>query len=125
MRGDRGLQAPTLTFRARERLRFAPARRYQMHLRRTGALAHSQPLPDEDFQLPGLLPAESFRAPNDVIAFVDEKDRGEIADAELGSDRTGVLVAAHEHAIVDPIALARAPHFHDLILGRNIAFVID
>src|SRR5260370_40677258 len=89
-----------------------------------GALANPQPLPDDDFQLASLLPAESFGAPDDVIAFVDEKDGGKIADAELGSDRTGVLVAAHEYAIVDPIALARAPHFHDLILWRGIAFVI-
>src|SRR5262249_31566436 len=85
----------------------------------------SQPLSDDGFQLAELLLAEAFGAPDDVIAFVDEKGRRKIADAELGSHWTRVLVAAHENAIVDAVALSRSSHFQNLILWRNIPFIVD
>ena len=88
-------------------------------------LAQPEPLADDCIELAKLLSAQTFAAPDDVIAFVDEKCGGEIADAELRPNRTGVLVAAQEDSIVDPISLPGSADFQDLILGRGITFVIN
>src|SRR5438876_4006633 len=88
------------------------------------SLANVEPLPDDGFQLSELLFAEAFGAPDDVIAFVDEKGGWKIADAELGSHRTRVLVAAHQNAVVNPVTLPGTPHFQNLILRRDIALIV-
>src|SRR5260370_128335 len=88
-------------------------------------LSQTQSLTDDDFQLADLLPAETFTAPDDVVALVDEKCGGEIADAELSPNGTRLLIAAQQNPIVHAISLPGAADFQDLILRRRVAFVVD
>jgi len=82
-------------------------------------------LKGRDFQLADLLPAEAFATPDDVVALVDEKCGGEIANAELGANGTCLLIAAQQNPVIHPVTLASASNFEHLILRRGVAFVVD
>src|SRR6266849_2017622 len=66
-------------------------------------LSQTQSLADDDFEFADLLSAETFAAPDDVVALVDKKGGREIADAELSPNGTRLLIAAQQNPIVHTI----------------------